>query len=111
MTVDNDVLGLEMPRLRKIAIGGIGVAVRDWRVPHVAGAVIFDLAVGDAKARPTADAGYAAARMATADPAEGLVGAAGFASSAQRAEAICAGVGFGCQNRSDNCAAPCDSWQ
>jgi L-aminopeptidase/D-esterase-like protein len=54
---------------------GIGVAVRDWRVPHVAGAVIFDLAVGDAKARPNADSGYAACRMATADPAEGLVGA------------------------------------
>ena len=54
---------------------GIGVAVREWRVPLVAGAVIFDLAVGDAKARPTAASGYAACRMATADPAEGLVGA------------------------------------
>jgi L-aminopeptidase/D-esterase-like protein len=62
---------------------GIGVAVREWRVPHVAGAVIFDLAVGDAKARPTADAGYAAARMATADPAEGLVGAGTGATAAK----------------------------
>src|SRR5207247_8400709 len=53
---------------------GIGVIVRECRVPHVAGAVIFDLAVGDAKARPNADAGYAACLMATADPAEGLVG-------------------------------------
>jgi L-aminopeptidase/D-esterase-like protein len=62
---------------------GIGVAVREWRVPHVAGAVIFDLAVGDAKARPTADSGYAAARMATADPAEGLVGAGTGATAAK----------------------------
>ena len=62
---------------------GIGVAVRDWRVPHVAGAVIFDLAVGDAKARPNADSGYAACRMATTDPAEGLVGAGTGASVAK----------------------------
>ena len=53
---------------------GIGLVVRDWRVPHVAGAVIFDFAVGDAKARPNGDSGYAACRMATTDPAEGLVG-------------------------------------
>ncbi len=62
---------------------GIGVAVRDWRVPHVAGAVIFDLAVGDAKTRPNADSGYSACRMATADPAEGLVGAGTGASVAK----------------------------
>jgi L-aminopeptidase/D-esterase-like protein len=54
---------------------GIGVAVRDWRVPHVAGAVIFDLMVGDGTVRPDAAAGYAACRMATHEPAEGLVGA------------------------------------
>lgn len=54
---------------------GIGVAVREWRVPHVAGAVIFDLAVGDANARPDAESGYAACAMATRDPAEGSVGA------------------------------------
>ena len=54
---------------------GVGVPVRDWRVPHVAGAVIFDLATGDGHVRPDANAGYAACRMATADPAEGLVGA------------------------------------
>jgi len=54
---------------------GIGVAVRDWRVPHVAGAVIFDLMAGDGHVRPDANAGYAACAAATADPAEGLVGA------------------------------------
>jgi L-aminopeptidase/D-esterase-like protein len=54
---------------------GVGVAVRDWRVPHVAGAVIFDLMTGDGHVRPDANAGYAACVAATAEPAEGLVGA------------------------------------
>jgi L-aminopeptidase/D-esterase-like protein len=54
---------------------GVGVAVRDWHVPHVAGAVIFDLGTGDGAVRPDAAAGYAACRMATGEPAEGLVGA------------------------------------
>jgi L-aminopeptidase/D-esterase-like protein len=54
---------------------GVGVAVRDWRVPHVAGAVIFDLMNGDGHVRPEASSGYAACQEATADPAEGRVGA------------------------------------
>ncbi|MDQ6857939.1 MAG: P1 family peptidase [Chloroflexota bacterium] len=54
---------------------GVGVAVRDWRVPHVAGAVIFDLMTGDGHVRPDHAAGYAACLAATATPAEGLVGA------------------------------------
>jgi L-aminopeptidase/D-esterase-like protein len=54
---------------------GVGVAVRDWRVPHVAGAVIFDLMAGDGHVRPDANAGYAACAAATGDPAEGLIGA------------------------------------
>jgi L-aminopeptidase/D-esterase-like protein len=62
---------------------GIGIAVREWRVPHVAGAVIFDLAVGDANARPSADCGYAACAMATTDPAEGVVGAGTGATAAK----------------------------
>ena len=62
---------------------GVGIAVREWRVPHVAGAVIFDLAVGDATARPNGESGYAACRMATAEPAEGLVGAGTGATAAK----------------------------
>ena len=54
---------------------GVGVPLRQWRVPHVAGAVIFDLMVGDGTVRPDAVAGYAACRMATGEPAEGQVGA------------------------------------
>lgn len=62
---------------------GVGVAVREWRVPHVAGAAIFDLMIGDGKVRPDANAGYAACRMATTDPAEGLVGAGTGATAAK----------------------------
>ena len=62
---------------------GVGVAVRDWRVPHVAGAVIFDLGIGDGTVRPDANAGYAACRMATAAPAEGQVGAGTGATAAK----------------------------
>lgn len=61
--------------MRYLEERGVGVAVRDWRVPHVAGAVIFDFAVGDASARPNADSGHAACVMAGRDAAEGLVGA------------------------------------
>ena len=62
---------------------GVGVTVRDWRVPHVAGAVIFDLMTGDGTVRPDAAAGYAACRMATREPAEGLVGAGTGATAAK----------------------------
>ncbi len=54
---------------------GVGVPVRDWRVPHVSGAVIFDLMTGDGHVRPDSNAGYAACEAATGTPAEGLVGA------------------------------------
>lgn len=62
---------------------GVGIAVRDWRVPHVAGAVIFDLLVGDGTVRPGPDAGYAACGAATDEPAEGLVGAGTGATAAK----------------------------
>ncbi len=54
---------------------GIGFQIGTVRVPLVTGAVIFDLLAGDPRARPEADAGYAACEAATRDPAEGLVGA------------------------------------
>jgi L-aminopeptidase/D-esterase-like protein len=62
---------------------GVGAQVRDWRVPLVAGAVIFDLAIGNGRVRPDANAGYAACGMATTDPAEGLVGAGTGATAAK----------------------------
>jgi len=55
---------------------GAGFAVGPTVVPHVPGAFIFDLSVGDPKARPTREMGYeAAAAAAPGAIAEGSVGA------------------------------------
>ncbi|MEM6455705.1 MAG: P1 family peptidase [Acidobacteriota bacterium] len=55
---------------------GIGYDVGVAKVPIVVGAILFDLAVGDARIRPTAEDGRAAAAAASAAPiAEGSVGA------------------------------------
>jgi L-aminopeptidase/D-esterase-like protein len=55
---------------------GIGFDVGVARVPLVPAAILFDLPMGDAKVRPTADCGYRAATSATDRPvAEGSVGA------------------------------------
>jgi L-aminopeptidase/D-esterase-like protein len=55
---------------------GIGFPVGVGKVPIVPAAILFDLGLGDWKIRPDADAGYAAARGASAGPvAEGCVGA------------------------------------
>ena len=54
----------------------IGFAFGNAHVPIVPGASLFDLPVGDARIRPTADCGYRAAGAATAAAvAEGSVGA------------------------------------
>ena len=54
----------------------IGYDTRVARVPIVPAAVLFDLGIGDATIRPSADCGYAAAESATTDPVvEGNVGA------------------------------------
>src|SRR3990172_8828904 len=55
---------------------GVGFSAGPTVVPHVAGAVLFDLAVGDPRARPTRAMGYQAAVAARPGPlAEGNVGA------------------------------------
>jgi L-aminopeptidase/D-esterase-like protein len=61
----------------------VGFSLREWRIPLVAGAVIFDLMVGDGTVRPDADSGYAACGAATDTPAEGLVGAGTGATTAK----------------------------
>ena len=62
--------------LRYLEEKNVGIAYGGRRIPIVPGASIFDLAVGDASVRPTADCGYRAARAATAAPVvEGSVGA------------------------------------
>jgi L-aminopeptidase/D-esterase-like protein len=54
----------------------IGFDVGVARVPIVPAAILFDLRVGDARIRPTADCGYRAAAIASAQPVEeGNVGA------------------------------------
>jgi L-aminopeptidase/D-esterase-like protein len=61
---------------RWLAERGRGFATGPARVPIVAGAVLFDLGVGDPGARPDPDAGYAACGAAQGGPVpEGSVGA------------------------------------
>jgi L-aminopeptidase/D-esterase-like protein len=55
---------------------GVGFRAGSAVVPHVAGAVLFDLGVGDARARPTRAMGYQACRaLAGGAVEEGNVGA------------------------------------
>jgi L-aminopeptidase/D-esterase-like protein len=55
---------------------GVGFAAGPTVVPHVPGAFLFDLNVGDGKTRPTREMGYAAAARAASGPVEeGSVGA------------------------------------
>jgi L-aminopeptidase/D-esterase-like protein len=62
--------------LRWLEEHGVGFAFGAATIPHVPGAFIYDLPVGDARARPTREMGYAAAAAAAAGPvAEGNVGA------------------------------------
>ena len=53
---------------------GRGWLTRAGRVPIVAGAVVYDLALGDSSRWPTADDAYAACEAATATPERGSVG-------------------------------------
>jgi L-aminopeptidase/D-esterase-like protein len=63
--------------MRWLAERGIGFATEGGPVPIVPAAILFDLGIGDAAVRPTADDGYASceAAEAGAGPLEGSVGA------------------------------------
>jgi L-aminopeptidase/D-esterase-like protein len=61
--------------LRYLEERSVGYALASVRVPIVAGAVLFDLANGDPRARPDGEAGYAACAAANVEPAVGAVGA------------------------------------
>jgi L-aminopeptidase/D-esterase-like protein len=62
--------------LRWLEAQGRGYAAGPARVPHVPGAFLFDLNVGDGRVRPTREMGLEAARRAAGGPvAEGNVGA------------------------------------
>lgn len=62
--------------LRWLEQQGRGYAAGPTVIPHVPGAFLFDLNVGDGRVRPTREMGYEAASRAAAGPvAEGNVGA------------------------------------
>jgi L-aminopeptidase/D-esterase-like protein len=89
-----DAAGGVMRWLEERAIGFDAGAAR---VPIVPAAILFDLAVGDARRRPDAAMGYAAASAATEGPvAEGCVGAGTGATVGKLfgiAQAMKAGIG------------------
>ena len=63
----------------------VGLPFGGFVVPHVAGAFLFDLGVGDGRVRPTAEMGYEAAARAGGGPvAQGSVGAGTGASVGKR---------------------------
>jgi L-aminopeptidase/D-esterase-like protein len=108
-TVDGVVLG-GGSRFGEEAIAGVlrllrersvGFAVGRARVPHVPGAFLFDLNIGDPHAHPTREMGYTAAKDAAAGPlAEGSVGAGAGASVGKLhglARAMRGGVGSASQ--------------
>jgi L-aminopeptidase/D-esterase-like protein len=62
--------------MRYLEERGVGARVGGFVIPHVPGAFLFDLGVGDGRVRPSAEMGYEAAARATTGPvAEGSVGA------------------------------------
>jgi L-aminopeptidase/D-esterase-like protein len=62
--------------MRWLEAQGRGLAFGAASIPHVAGAFLFDLGVGDPRARPTREMGYDAASRAARGPVtEGSVGA------------------------------------
>jgi L-aminopeptidase/D-esterase-like protein len=83
--------------LRWLEQQGRGYAAGSARVPHVPGAFLFDLNVGDGRVRPTREMGFEAARGAADGPvAEGNVGAGAGASVGKihgRPRAMRGGIG------------------
>lgn len=53
----------------------IGFKIGNARVPIVAGAILFDLSIGNSRVRPTAENGYAACLAASETTTQGCVGA------------------------------------
>lgn len=90
--------------LRYLEERGAGLVIGPARVPMVAGAVLFDLLVGDPYARPDHAAGYAACLAATRTPEIGAVGAgtgATVAKAGTRTELRQGGVGIASERVGD----------
>jgi len=60
--------------MRYLSERGVGFRTRAGIVPLVAGAVVFDLALGDAEARPGPEAGYTACEAAACEVERGSTG-------------------------------------
>ncbi len=84
---------------------GRGYRVGEVRVPIVCGAILFDLALGDARIRPDASAGYQACEAADTSPVrEGNVGAGAGATIGTyfgMEQAMKGGLGSWCLQRPD----------
>ena len=77
--------------MRYLEERGVGFRFGGFAIPHVAGAFLFDLGVGDGRVRPSAAMGYDAAVRAAAGPvAQGSVGAGTGASDHERLLTIAA---------------------
>ena len=81
--------------MRELEADGRGYRTPDGPIPIVPGAVVYDLSVGDAAARPDADAGAAAYRARSSGPVElGKVGAGtGTRAAKWRGGALSTGLG------------------
>jgi len=91
--------------VRWLEENGVGFGVGEIRVPIVAGAILFDLRVGDGTIRPDAECGYRAAAAASAiAPTEGNVGAGAGATVGKLAgmsRAMKGGIGTASIRRAD----------
>jgi len=91
--------------VRWLEENGVGFGVGEIRVPIVAGAILFDLRVGDGTIRPDAECGYRAAAAASAiAPTEGNVGAGAGATVGKLAgmkRAMKGGIGIASIRRAD----------
>ncbi len=87
--------------MRHLEAEGVGLAIGGARIPVVPAAILFDLAVGRADVRPTAESGERAARAAKAGlVAQGSVGAgtgATVAHAGGRERRLKSGVGTACE--------------
>ena len=91
--------------MRWLEENGVGFGVGEIRIPIVAGAILFDLRVGDGKIRPDAECGYqAAATASAATPSEGNAGAGAGATVGKLAgmnRAMKGGIGTSSIRRAD----------
>jgi L-aminopeptidase/D-esterase-like protein len=91
--------------MRYLEQQGVGFPVGKTVVPHVAGAIVFDLNVGDLRARPTREMGHAAATSATASPPEQGSAGAGTGASVGKLyrleRAMRGGIGSACARVAD----------